>query len=110
MVPNQFWENHLIDLGLNLVVHPSAPEPGELLVSTTFTGQVSGGALLALVGVAGAPTFSILDIGSFDGTGEYQVVWPVIPGLAGLEVDFQAFGIGEGGQVESTPIRGVTFL
>lgn len=80
------------------------PAAGDTVTATARHGVPGKPALLAIVVVDGVPVFIDVLLATFDGAGELAVAADVPPGLAGLELDVQAWGIDAAKKLVTTAI------
>ncbi|MEW6743362.1 MAG: FG-GAP repeat protein [Planctomycetota bacterium] len=94
---------------LVLEAEPQAVHVGDLLTLSTFYGNPSEPALLAIVGVNGVPVFQRVAVGSFGADLKWQLSDTVPPGLSGVLLTFQAFGMTRCGNPDATNEERVYF-
>jgi hypothetical protein len=94
---------------LTLEAEPADVAPDEAITLTTWTGQPSGLALLAVVGVDGMPLFIPAALSTFDGAGVWSFSDTAPPGLSGIEMALQSFGFVPTGKAQGSNSVTVTF-
>jgi Tol biopolymer transport system component len=77
---------------LTLEADPAAPLPGASITFNTWTGQVSGTALMVVIDINGTPMFLPAVLGSFDSGGRFSVSGTVPTGLSGNVITFETIG------------------
>jgi hypothetical protein len=78
---------------LTLDAKPAQVGEGDHLELTTFYGAAGGGMLLVAVDVSGSAMFVPIVHGAFGDDGTHVLAATVPPGLAGLSVTLQSFGL-----------------
>ncbi len=95
---------------LALGVTPSEPSLGENVFFDTCGGAPGNATALYAVAADGIPLFVGLFPGSFDASGGWGVFVPYnAPGLAGHNLDLQAFGIDAGGKIRASNVANLAF-
>jgi hypothetical protein len=94
---------------LFLQAQPSDPLAGDTLKLGTRGREPAAPAVLAIVGVNGSPTFTVVDAGLLDERSRRLLVAVVPPGLAGIAVDFQAFALDSRDGVIDSSVATVEF-
>ncbi|MEW6741227.1 MAG: clostripain-related cysteine peptidase [Planctomycetota bacterium] len=95
---------------LTLTIDPTSAKAGDLITFETSWGETGDPVGLAVTNVNGIPMFAFLLFGTFDVAHKWTVPAVVPPGLSGLVVTFQSYGITACGRVDATEPVVVTFL
>ena len=95
---------------LTLEADPPEVAAGATITFTTWTGEPSGLALLAVVDVDGTPLFVPALLATFDGGGVFGWATTVPAGLAGSVWTLQSFGFVTTGKVAASNTVAVRFL
>jgi hypothetical protein len=105
---NGFWDV-FVRSSLTLEADPSQVAAGATLTFTTWTGDASNLALLALIDIDGAPMFLPVVISAFDANGVWSFSVTVPSGLSGSVWTFRSYGFVPTGKIQASNDVAVTF-